>query len=147
MTGKNGKEIAKKRKAVAATRARIGWTRTNWINEVEDVLGEAFIIFAKAKLAEKNGQKRLAKGWAMEFDRKLHVGMITVAIHPVKRNFDRKVAFEQAITEMDGTIESLWAHVEREYTKAVGGVRRGLDGRDIELFWRMVREGAKILAG
>jgi hypothetical protein len=144
MKRKKGKKPREK-KAVASMRAKLGWTRGDWINEVEDAVAEAFIVFAEMKLAERSGAKRLAKGWATEFERKLHVGMIRIAIHPVKRAFDRKLAFEQAVAEMDGTIESLRAHVEREYAKAVGGVGRRLDGADIETFWRAAKEAAVVI--
>jgi hypothetical protein len=124
------------------------WTRGDWVNEVESKLGEAFIVYAKMRLAEHNGPKRLAKGWTTEFERTLHVGMIGVAIHPVKRNFDRKIAFEAAVAEMSkDMIPTLGAHVEREYAKAVGGVRCGLDGDDIEMFCRATRDAAAVILG
>jgi hypothetical protein len=148
MKGKRGKEIAKRRKAVIAAVARIGWTRGDWINEVETALGEAFIAFAKARLCEKNGQRRRARSWMLEFDRILFRAMIDVQVHPVRRNFDRKLAFEQALTEMNsGFIERLRAHVEREYATAVGRLKRRVDGRDIKGFWRAVREGSRVMIG
>jgi hypothetical protein len=38
-------------------------------------------------------------------------------------------------------------HVEREYGEAVGAVKRGLDGREIETFWRAAREGSGVMIG
>ncbi|MGA3123390.1 MAG: hypothetical protein ABSF69_21685 [Polyangiaceae bacterium] len=142
------KQLVDKSKAVRAMRAKVGWTRGTWVNEVEQKLGEAFLVFTRAKLAERNGPKRRTLGWKLEFDRVLHVGIIDIAIHPVKREFDRRQAFEQAVAEMSRrTILALQEHVEREFVKAVGTVRRGLEDADIEDFWEEARAAARILLG
>jgi hypothetical protein len=38
-------------------------------------------------------------------------------------------------------------HVEREFAKAVGRVRRGLDDADLEDLWEKARAAAKTLIG
>lgn len=42
--------------------------------------------------------------------------------------------------------ERIGEHVERQFRKACK-VRRGLDDHDEELFWKIVRDAAKILTG
>jgi hypothetical protein len=125
---------------------KLAWTRSTWINEVETALGETFMIFCEARLAEKNGRKRWARGWWSEFERKLFCRLIDVSVHPIRRNFDRQVAFEQAVAEMDDTIEALRLHVEREFGK-VCKVRRGIVDADVEMFWKKAREAAEVIVG
>jgi hypothetical protein len=71
MRVKTRKQIVAKGKAVLAMRRAVGWTRAEWINEVESALGEAFIAFCKARLADKNGQRRLGRSLTVEFEREL----------------------------------------------------------------------------
>jgi len=133
------KLIAAKRKAAEQVRAKLGWTRTDWINEVESAFGQAAINWFQARLAERNGQRRDARKWADEFERELVRRVIDVHVHPLKREFDRREAFEAAVAEMPDTIERLREHVERQFGEAVGGVRRGLNDEDVQEFWRQVR--------
>ena len=96
------KEVVAKGKAALAMRRSVGWTRAEWVNEVEGVLVEAFLLFAEAKLAGRNGRRRDARALAAEFDRLLSRRVMQVHVHPVKREFERTEAFEQAVTEMSG---------------------------------------------
>jgi dephospho-CoA kinase len=121
---------------------QIAWTRSRWINEIEAALGEVAILWFQAKLAEKNGKKTWARKWRAEFERELVRRLIHVAIHPAKRAFDRKVAFDEAVAEMPGTLERLREHVEREFGERVR-VRGGLDDADVKAFW----ERARVIAG
>jgi hypothetical protein len=139
------KEVVARSKAALGMRRSIGWTRGTWINEVESALGEAFIIFCQARLAHRNGQQRHAQAWEAEFERLLFRKMVEVHVHPVKREFDRGVAFDEAVAEMPGTIRALGDHVEREFGRVAGKVRRGIEDRDIEEFWKRTREAARIL--
>jgi hypothetical protein len=126
---------------------KIAWSRSDWLSGVESAIGETFMIFCAARHAEKRRKKRSARGWWSEFERKLFCRMVDVSVHPVRRSFDRKVAFEKAVAAMDGTVARLRWQVGSEYaTKAVGGVRLVLDD-DIELFWKKVRQtaGATVL--
>jgi hypothetical protein len=126
----------------------VGWTRPEWINEVESAVGEAFILFCQAKLAERNGQRRHAKTWASEFDRLLFRKIVEIHVRPVKREFDRKEAFEEAVLEMlPGTIPALQEHVERQFEKTVVKRRRGIDEMDVNEFWKTVRGAATMLTG
>ena len=72
MKGKEGKKLAARTKAVIAMRRLVGWTRSEWINELESALGEAFIVFCQARLARKNRQRRQERAWTAEFDRLLY---------------------------------------------------------------------------
>ena len=143
-----GQEIEAKTKAVRTMRKLVGWTRMDWINEVESALGEAFISFCKARLARKNRQQRRARAWEAEFERRLIVRVIDIHCHPVKRGFDRDVAFEQAVTEMTpGHIPALQEYVERQFAKADTKIRRKLDEADVKEFWKTVRWATRLLTG
>jgi superfamily I DNA/RNA helicase len=146
MKVKKRKEIVAKGKAAVAMRRSVGWTRETWINEVESALAEAFIIFCQARLAENLGQRRHVRALAGEFDRVLFRRMIDVHVYPVKREFDRRKALEDAVAAMSSTIERLRDHVEREFGRVVGRLRQGIDDRDVEMFWSRAREAARILS-
>jgi hypothetical protein len=147
MRVKTRKQIVAKGKAALAMRRAVGWTRAEWINGVESALGEAFIAFCKARLADKNGQRRPGRSWTVEFECELFRRMIDVHVHPVKRAFDRRAAFQEAIAEMHGALDRLRDHVEREFSNAVGRVRRGIDDRDVKEFWTQAREATRVLTG
>lgn len=139
--------IVGRQKAAIATLRSVGWSRHQWVNELESALGEAFLIWCQARLARRNGQRRHARAWAAEFERLVSRKMVEIHVHPVKRPFDRRAAFEEAIAEMPDTIRALRQHVEREFGKIVGPVRRGIVDRDIGEFWREVREAARVVTG
>jgi hypothetical protein len=141
------KQLAARRKAITHRRAVIGWTRTEWIDEVEVAISETFVIFCKAKLAERNRNRILARNWTSEFERELTRRMIDVAVHPVKQNFDRMEAFDEAIVEMENIIEKLCEHVGTEFVQATGKVQRGLGADNIEVFLKAVGKAARILTG
>jgi hypothetical protein len=125
---------------------RIAWTRTYWLNEVEAALGEASIHWFRGTLASRRGRR--AKRWLSESERELVRRLIDVAVHPVRRRFDRAAALQTAIDETQSTVERLRAHVEREFAKATG-LGRKLQDRDVQEFWRMARDlaGAILLKG
>lgn len=137
------KEVVRRGKAALVLQRKLGWTRSEWISEVESVLGEAFILFAQARLADRNGGRREARASMAEFDRLLSRRVMQVHVHPVKRAFDRTEAFEEAVARMSEAIPALRGRVELEFGPASP---RGLDDRDEE-FWRRVREAAKVLTG
>jgi squalene cyclase len=139
------KEVVARGTAALEIRRKVGWTRSDWINEVESALAEAFMLFAQARLAGRNGRQRDARTLAAEFDRLLSRKVMQILVHPVKGEFDRDAAFEEAVSEMVGNaIPALRAHVEREFGEFCQ-VRRGLDDRDLEEFWKRVREGTRAL--
>jgi hypothetical protein len=139
------KQSVSKKNTAVTMRRLVGWTRSHWVNEVEGALGEAFILFCQARLAERNGQRRHARQWAAEFERLLFQKVISIHVHPLKRAFDRKVAFAEAVAEMlPGTIPALQEHVERQFAE-VCKVRRGLDDADVKKFWEQARWAAGIL--
>jgi len=141
------RRVVAKTKASVAVRRSVGWTRAHWINEVESTLVEAFLLFAQATLAGRNGRRRDARALGAEFDRRLFIRLIEIHIHPVKRAFDRRDAFEAAVAEMNGSsIPALRDHVEQEFGE-VCQVRRGLDDRNVEAFWKSVTEAARVLTG
>jgi hypothetical protein len=72
-------------------------------------------------------QQRLGRSWSwtVEFERELFRRMMDVHVHPVKRAFDRRAAFQEAIAEIHGAVDRLLDHVEREFGNTVGRVRRG----------------------
>jgi hypothetical protein len=144
MTSKTMK-LSKKRKRVARTRAAIAWTRCQWIDEAQALLGEAVIISFTLKLAGRNGHRRLVRGLLMEFDRRLATGMIKLLCHPVQREFDRAAAFEEAITGMATMIESLRCYVEGRWVTGFGAGTTGIAQDDVDEFWRKARGSAELL--
>jgi hypothetical protein len=140
-------------KKLLAKRRQIGWTRRQWANELEaalasvEALGEVFILFAKAKLAAKNGKHRWAVRWMTEFDREMLRRMIDLAVHPVRRKFDRRLAFEEVVIEMTDTLGRLREHVEGEFVRMVGNVRRGLDDAEVKEFFRLALVAARVVTG
>lgn len=147
MTSKR-ERLAAQRKAAEQVRAKMGWTRAQWTNEVEALLGEAAILWFQARLAQKNGRRRDARRWGDEFERELVRRVIDVHVRPLTREFDRHEAYEEAVAEMPATIQRLREHVERKFEEAIGGLRRDLDDEDVREFWKKVRDVAeRILAG
>jgi hypothetical protein len=125
--------------------ARLTWTRSQWIDEAQAVLGEAAIIWFTLKLGRRNGDHRVVRGLLSEFDRRLATAMLKLLRHPVRRKFDRQVACEQAITGMTRMLASLTKSVERQFEQGYGPVRRGLCDADVEDFLAKAREAAVLL--
>lgn len=139
------KRVAQRKRDRAKLIARIGWTRSDWINEAQAVLGRALIVWFEIRLAERNRYKRFVFGWKMEFERLLACGLIDLSVHPVRREFDRAVALDGAINGMDATAASLRQYIEGRFKQTHGPVRKGLDDRDIEEFWKKVGEAARVV--
>ena len=115
-------------------------------------LGRSFSLKAPSQLSLFGGRHAFhfllaGRSRAVEFERELFRRMIDVHVHPVKRAFDRRAAFQEAIAEMHGAVDGLRDHVEREFGNAVGRVRRRIDDRDVTEFWARAREATRVLTG
>jgi hypothetical protein len=142
---KKRKDREKRWKGIVAKRAKVAWTRDEFVNELEGVLGAAFALFARWKLTVMNGPKGLVYGLEAEFERGMTLD--DVFGHPMKRNFDRRAGFEQVVAGMESVIERACANAEQEFETVCGSVRRGLGAADVEAFWARVQRDAKNALG
>lgn len=137
------KKLAGKRKATAKIKVVVDWTRAEWVNEVERTLGEAMIIFFRARLAEKDGHHRRARSWMLDFEHELYRRLVDLRVHPVRPDFDRKLAFEEAIGDVGEAARAFRSRVQKAY----GVVQGPLDDDDGELFWKTARYAVKAVVG
>jgi hypothetical protein len=145
MKTKRHQQTAVAAESVRAMRRLIGWTRTDWINEVESWLGTTAMHFFAVRFAEKNRLQPNRQDMA-ELDLALSLGVIHLVAHPLRRQFDREAAFDQMRCEMGPA----WVHrrarrVEARQPDAGATVRREVDDANIGMFWARIADATKLL--
>lgn len=122
----------------------IGWTQTDWINEVGSAIGVSSIYWFESKLAERNGKRWVARRCRDQFERELFLHFMHVAVHPVRREFDRRAAWRVAVAESRESLGRLVAYMDRQFEKSTR-LRKGLLPQDQAELWSRVRQEATIM--
>jgi hypothetical protein len=135
----------REREAEKRMRKRVGWTRTEWINHAEHGMGVGLITYLEWCLAHRNGKRRLAQRWWFAFDRELARTIVELSCHPLRRRFDIRAAFEQAIAEERGVAASFVDYVTEGFAEVHGKIRRRVRDDDIERFFERVRFHGQLL--
>jgi len=108
-------------------------------------LAQGATIYCRILLARRNNLKRLAYGWERELERDLVRGMINLLTQPLRRRFDRSEAYAEAEATVPDMLKALREHLEAEFAKGMGPVRRGLNEDDDRAYLERAREDAVVL--
>jgi hypothetical protein len=122
----------------------VGWTRTDWINEVAHAIIVASIYWCESKLAGRNGKRWVARRRMAQFERELFMGFMHVAVYPVRREFDRRAAWREAIAEARRSVRTLKRQVENKLLIAMRTRRtsKRMQPQDEATMWTYVRSEA-----
>lgn len=122
----------------------IGWTRTDWINEVAHAIAFSSVYWFESRLAGRNGKRWVARQCMSRFESNLLMGFMHVAVYPVRREFDRRAAWRDAVTEARRSVRSLKRQIERKFAIATRLGRR-LQPHDETAMWTCVRRHATLM--
>lgn len=122
----------------------VGWSRADWVDEVAYAIDFSSVYWSESRLAARNGQRWVARKCMGSFESNLLMGFTHVAVYPVRREFDRRAAWRDAITEAQRSVRRLREQIERKWVVATRLGRR-LRPHDGDAMWTRVRRQAAIM--
>ena len=121
--------------------------RADWVNEAKHFVRAALAALYQVRLAETTRQEQIASLLSLRLENVLRLGMFDLLAHPVKREFDRNQAFEEALRSARRRQAELRLRSWWRFARIYGHVGPLLTSDDTVEFWKVLRERARLVTG